>query len=169
MSDTSVPKEALRVTTCDTDETLAAASVLFNQYRHHCGEPPDADERTIGWLTDMVQSKMLTIYTASVDAPADAPPIGLATGHAIPASLIMGRFWQLRDLYVLPGSRRRGVAAALVGAVREAALAAGATRLSLVTEPDNQAALGLYRSLGFRTVEGLASLSLDLAPHEIRE
>ena len=25
-------------------------------------------------------------------------------------------------------------------------------------------ALGLYRSLGFRPVEGLASLSLDLAP-----
>ena len=169
MSDTSVPKHALRVTTCDTDETLAAAGVLFNQYRRHYGEPPDADERTVGWLTDMVRSKMLTIYTASVDSPADAAPIGLATGHAIPASLVMGRFWQLRDLYVLPGSRRQGAAAALVSAVREAALAAGAQRLSLVTEPDNHAALGLYRGLGFRPVEGLASLSLDLAPHEIRE
>ena len=169
MSDTPVPEEALRVTTCDTDETLAAAAVVFNQYRRHYGEPPDADERTIGWLTDMVRSHMLTIYTASVDPAADASPIGLATGHAIPASLVMGRFWQLRDLFVLPGSRRQGAAAALVGAVREAALAAGATRLSLVTEPDNQAALGLYRKLGFRPVDGLASLSLDLAPHEIRE
>ena len=169
MSDTSVPKAALRVTTCDTDETLAAASVLFNQYRRHYGEPPDADERAIGWLSDMVQSNMLSIYTASVDSAADASPIGLATVHAIPASLVMGRFWQLRDLYVLPGSRRQGAAAALVSAVREAALAAGATRLSLVTELDNQAALGLYRRFGFRPVEGLASLSLDLAPHEIRE
>jgi ribosomal protein S18 acetylase RimI-like enzyme len=169
MSDPSVPEEALRVTTCDTDETLAAASVLFNQYRHHYGEPPAAADRTIGWLTDMVQSHMLTIYTASVNSTADASPIGLATAHAIPASLVMGRFWQLRDLYVLPGSRRQGAAAALVSAVREAALAAGATRLSLVTESDNQAALGLYRRLGFRSVEGLASLSLDLAPHGIRE
>jgi ribosomal protein S18 acetylase RimI-like enzyme len=65
---------------------------------------------------------------------------------------------------VLPGSRRRGAAAALVGAAREAALAAGATRLSLVTETDNEAALGLYRRLGFRPVEGLETLSLELAP-----
>jgi ribosomal protein S18 acetylase RimI-like enzyme len=129
MSDTSVPRGTLRVTTCDTDETLAAASGLFNQYRHHYGEPPDGDERT----------------------------------------LAMGRFWQLRDLYVLAGSRRQGTAAALVTAVGEAALAAGATRLSLVTEPDNQAAIGLYRRLGFRPVEGLTSPSLELSPQAIKE
>lgn len=169
MSSTSVPNEAVRVVTCETDESLAAASVLFNQYRHHYGEPPDADGRTIGWLTDMVQSKMLTTFTAFVDPSEDAPPIGLATSHAVPASLTMGRFWQLRDLYVLPGFRRGGVAAALMSAAREAALAAGATRLSLVTEPDNQAALGLYRGLGFRPVEGLATLSLDLVSSDVRE
>lgn len=171
MSDISVPRDTLRVTTCDTDETLAAASGLFNQYRHHYGEPADGDGdgRTLSWLADMVQSRMLTVYTASVDSSVDTPPIGLATAHAIPASLVMGRFWQLRDLYVLPESRRQGAAAALVGAVREAALAAGATRLSLATEVDNQAALGLYRKLGFRPVEGLASLNLDFAPNAIRE
>jgi ribosomal protein S18 acetylase RimI-like enzyme len=169
VSDTSVPRDSFRVTPCDTDETLSAAGVLFNQYRHHYGEPPHQDERTLGWLTDMVRSNMLTVYTAFVDPSADAPPIGLATGHATPASLVLGRFWQLRDLYVLPGSRRRGAAAALVSAVREAALAAGATRLSLVTELDNQAALGLYRRLGFEPVAGLASLSLDLDPQAIRE
>lgn len=156
------------VTTCDTEETLAAASGLFNRYRHHYGESSGADERTLGWLTDMVQSNMLTVYTAFVDSSADAPPIGLATGHAVPASLAMGRFWQLRDLYVLPEARRRGAAAALVGAVREAARAAGATRLSLATEPTNQPALGLYRRLGFKPVEGLVSLSLDLAGQENR-
>jgi len=169
MSGTSLPRGTLRVATCDTDETLEAASRLFNQYRHHYGEPHDADERTLGWLTTMVRSDMLTVFTASVDSPANAPAIGLATAHAVPASLVMGQFWQLRDLYVLPGSRRRGAAAALVSAVREAALAAGATRLSLVTEPDNEAALGLYRRRGFRPVEGLASLSLDLAPHQVGE
>jgi ribosomal protein S18 acetylase RimI-like enzyme len=165
MSDTSGPRATLRVASCDTDELLAAASGLFDQYRHHYGEPTDTDERTLRWLTDMVRSNMLTVYTASVDSPVGAPAIGLATAHAVPASLAMGQFWQLRDLYVLPGSRRQGAAAALVGAVREAALTAGATRLSLVTEPDNHAALGLYRRLGFRHVEGLTSLSLDLAAH----
>lgn len=164
-----VPADAPRVTMCDTDETLAAASGLFNLYRHHYGEPPDADERTLGWLTDMVRSDMLTVYTASVNSPGDSPPIGLATGHAVPASLVMGRFWQVRDLYVLPASRRRGAAAALVSAVREAAIAAGATRLSLVTEPDNRAALELYRRFGFRPVDGLAALSLDLASNDGRQ
>ena len=48
MSDTSVPQDAVRVTSCDTDETLAAAGGLFNQYRRHYGESPDADERTMG-------------------------------------------------------------------------------------------------------------------------
>ena len=150
----------LRVTTCDSDEALAAATGLFNEYRHHYGVPADEDGRALGWLTDMVRSRMLTVFTASVDAS----PVGLATSHAIPASLAMGHFWQLRDLFVLPGYRRRGAAAALVGAVRDAALAAGATRLSLVTELDNEEALGLYRKLGFRPVEGLASLSLGLGP-----
>ncbi|MEU6137787.1 GNAT family N-acetyltransferase [Nocardioides sp. NPDC047086] len=164
MSDRSVPTATLQVTTCDTEEALAAAGVLFDHYRRHYGVPPeDTGERTVAWLTEMVRSNMLTVFTASVEPPAGSPPIGLATSHEVPASLAMGRFWQLRDLFVLPGARRQGAAAALVGAVRDAALTAGATRLSLVTETDNGAALGLYRRLGFRTVEGLRSLSLDLA------
>lgn len=163
MSDAAFTGDTVRVTTCETEETLAAASGLFNQYRHHYGQPSDADVRTLGWLIEMVESKMLTVYTASVGSRVDAPPVGIATAHSIPASLVMGRSWQLRDLYVLPGSRRHGVGAALVGAVREAALEAGAIRLSLVTEPDNAAGIGLYRRFGFRPVDGLLGLSLELA------
>lgn len=167
MYDSAASGSRLRVTTCDSDAAMAAASGLFNQYRHDYGQPPDSDECALGWLLEMVRSNMLTVYTASVDPSGNAPPIGLATAHSTPASLVMGCFWQLRDLYVLPASRRHGVAAALVRAVREAAVAAGATRLSLVTEPDNTAALGLYRALGFKPVEGLTSRSLDLAPETV--
>ena len=159
----------MRVTTCDTDETLGAASGLFDEYRHHYGQSSDVDERTRGWLTDMVRSGMLTVYTALEDSLPDAPPIGLATAHPVPASLALGHFWQLRDLYVLPSARGRGAGAALVDAVRGAAVAAGATRLSLVTELDNQDALRLYRRLGFEPVEGLVSLSLALDRPAIEE
>ncbi|WP_207085188.1 GNAT family N-acetyltransferase [Nocardioides sp. S5] len=152
-----------RVTSCDTDESLVAAAGLFNRYRHHYGES-DGDARAEGWLTEMVRSRQLAVWTASLTSELDGLPVGLATSHEMPASLVLGRSWQVRDLYVLPEARRGGVAAALLGAVRDAALAAGATRLSLVTEPDNAAALGLYRGLGFRPVEGLTPLSLDLAP-----
>lgn len=156
----------VRVTTCDTDEALAAASSLLVQYRRHYGQPPDADDRARGWLTDMARSGLLTVFTASAGGSPDAPPVGLATAHTVPATLAMGVSWQLRDLFVLPDARRRGVAVALVEAVRLAAVAAGATRLSLVTEPDNDASLGLYRALGFRPVEGLVSLSLDLGARD---
>ncbi|WP_224273979.1 GNAT family N-acetyltransferase [Nocardioides lacusdianchii] len=153
----------LRVTSCDTDETLAVAAGLFNHYRHHYGES-DGEARARDWLSEMVRTRQLMVYAAFMTSGPDDAPVGLATAHETPASLALGRFWQVRDLYVLPEARRRGVAGALVGAVRDAAVAAGATRLSLVTEPDNTAALGLYRGFGFRRVEGLTSLSLDLAP-----
>ena len=163
MDDIPISRGTVRITTCDTDATLAAASGLFEQYRHHYGAPPDGEDRTLGWLADMVRSRSLAVYTASVSPSVDAPPVGLATVHAVPASLALGQHWQVRDLYVLPESRGRGAATALMGAVREAALAAGATRLSLVTELGNRAALDLYRRLGFRPVEGLVSLTLDLS------
>lgn len=151
--------DAWQVMACTSDGDLATAAVLFDQYRQHYGARPGADGRSYGWLTEMVGSEVLSVYTA---CRSGAPPVGLATAHVAPASLALGQFWQLRDLFVIPASRRLGVAAALVRAVRDAALAAGATRLSLTTEPDNDGALGLYRDLGFRPVEGLVSLSLDL-------
>lgn len=163
VSDTPGREDELRVRTCDTDETLAPASVVFNRYRHHYGES-GGEALALGWLSEMVRSNLLTVYSASVTSQVGTLPVGLATAHAVPASLVLGRSWQLRDLYVLPEARRRGVAAALVGAVRDAAVASGATRLSLLTEPGNRAALDLYERLGFRPVEGLTSLSLDLAP-----
>jgi hypothetical protein len=88
-ADTGLMTEALRVTACDTDETLAAASILFNEYRHHYGQSPDGDERTLRWLIEMVRSNMLIVYTASVVSAVEAAVIGLATAHPIPASLVM--------------------------------------------------------------------------------
>ncbi|HKB38431.1 MAG TPA: GNAT family N-acetyltransferase, partial [Gemmataceae bacterium] len=81
----------------------------------------------------------------------------------LPASLRLGCSWQLRDLYVVPGARRRGVARALVGAVRQAATAARAIRLSVQTERGNIAALQLYRTSGFAQVEDLQILVLPLS------
>jgi GNAT superfamily N-acetyltransferase len=89
-------------------------------------------------------------------------PAGLATTVALPASLQLSCYWQLRDLYVVPGARRRGAGRALLNAVRKAAAAAGATRVSVQTEPGNTAALQLYRTSGFFPVEGIRVLMLPL-------
>ena len=54
------------------------------------------------------------------------------------------------------------MARALVGAVCQAATAAGAIRLSVQTEPSNIAALQLYRTSGFAPVEDIQILALLL-------
>jgi GNAT superfamily N-acetyltransferase len=144
-----------------TAAELADVAAVFDQYRHHYGEPVVAGQ-ALAWLTQHTGSGMLTIFTAH----AGGDLVGIATTVAGPASLRLGCFWQLRDLYVVPSARRRGAGRALVGAVRAAASAAGAIRLSVQTEPGNTAALALYRASGFLPVEDLHVLALDLPPSD---
>jgi GNAT superfamily N-acetyltransferase len=138
---------------------LTDVAGVFDQYRRHYGEPVVAGQ-TIAWLASYISAGTLAVFTAH----AGEELVGIATALALPASLRLGCSWQLRDLYVVPGARRRGAAQALVTAVRAAASAAGALRLSVQTEPGNTAALRLYRTNGFTPVEDLHILALDLQP-----
>jgi GNAT superfamily N-acetyltransferase len=138
-------------------EQLADAAEVFDQYRRHYGQPALAGQ-TLAWLTDQTGHRRLSVFVAHIGEDL----AGLATTVVVPASLRLGCSWQLRDLYVVPGARRRGVARALVGAVRQAAIAAGAIRLSVQTEPGNLAALQLYRTSGFVSVEDIQVLALPL-------
>ena len=130
---------------------LAGVAEIFDQYRRHYGEPVVAGQ-ALAWLADQAGSGKLTVFTAH----AGADLAGIATAATLPASLRLGCYWQLRDLYVVPGARRRGAGHALVSAVRAAASAAGAIRLSVQTEADNTAALQLYRTSGFTPVSQVA-------------
>jgi GNAT superfamily N-acetyltransferase len=140
-----------------TAEQLASVAEVFDQYRRHYGQPVVAGQ-TLAWLSDHTSHRRLSVFVAH----ARADLAGLATTVVVPASLRLGCSWQLRDLYVVPDARRRGVARALVGAVRQAATAAGAIRLSVQTEPSNIAALQLYRTSGFVPVEDIQILALPL-------
>jgi len=136
---------------------LAEMAELFDEYRRHYGEPA-APGQTLEWLRDNTGHGRLTVFTAH----AGRDLIGFATTVALPASLRLSCYWQLRDLFVAPGARRRGAARALLDAVRRAATAAGAIRLSVQTESVNAAALQLYRTSGFVPVEDLQVLSLPI-------
>ena len=140
-----------------TAEQLAGVAEVFDQYRRHYGQPVVAGQ-TLAWLSDQTSHRRLAVFAAHVGENL----AGLATAVALPASLRLGCSWQLRDLYVVSGARRRGVARALVDAVRQAATAAGAIRLSVQTEPSNIAALQLYRTSGFAPVEDIQILALPL-------
>jgi GNAT superfamily N-acetyltransferase len=56
----------------------------------------------------------------------------------------------LKELYVAPDNRRRGVGAALMGALRDlAASRPGCSRLEWTTDLSNEGARAFYRELGF--------------------
>src|SRR6185503_19944022 len=101
---------------------LTEVAALFDHYRQHYGEPA-APAQALAWLTRQTRSGQLTIFTARRGPDL----VGLATTVTVPASLVLGCFWQLRDLYVIPSARRCGAGRALLQAVRQAASAAGAT------------------------------------------
>ncbi|MGH8736274.1 MAG: GNAT family N-acetyltransferase [Burkholderiales bacterium] len=60
-----------------------------------------------------------------------------------------GKAAWLEDLVVRPDRRRRGIGRALLEHVAAQARADGVLRIMLLTDPDNERAHALYRSLGF--------------------
>ena len=79
-----------------------------------------------------------------------------------PASMVLSVFWQLRDLYVAPDHRRRGVGRALVDVVVADARAAGPASIDPQTGSATTGPLTLYRSAGFEVVSELTMLNLML-------
>jgi GNAT superfamily N-acetyltransferase/broad-specificity NMP kinase len=139
------------------DDGFASFVELFDRYRVHYGQPPDRD-RSERWLIDATTSGPMRAFLARVDGA----PAGICLIVICPASLALSEFWIVRDVYVDPQWRGKGVARALLDNVRAAAEARGALRLTLQTEDDNKAALRLYERYGFRPTTGLRHLSLPL-------
>lgn len=131
---------------------------LVDDYRVHYGAESDRD-RTERWLRGTASRARLRCYLATV-------PAGVAVGVALvfpsPMTVRLDELWVLRDLFVASEHRGHGVGRALVTRVRDDARAAGVPRIALQTEPDNDAARALYRSLGFIAPEGVVALSLAL-------
>lgn len=139
------------------DPGLAELSLLFDGYRRHHGQPPGGPASR-AWLEAGLTAGVLHGFLA---CEGDLP-VGMAIASPTPASLRLGTFWQLRDLYVDEPHRARGIGRDLVSAVCDAALADGALRVSLTTEAANAAALRLYSSMGFEPVHGYVALALQL-------
>jgi ribosomal protein S18 acetylase RimI-like enzyme len=142
-----------------THPAFDQVAALFDAYRAHYGQP-SSPEHTRSWLHDQV-----TQHRMSAAAAIRADHVcGFITATIMPASLILGTAWSIRDLYVAPYHRRSGIAHALLRHIIHNARAAGAHRVSLQTETDNVPALTLYTEAGFRPVTGLELLNLTLDP-----
>ena len=138
---------------------IEALAEIFDQYRAHYGEASDAS-RSASWLDENLGTGHLRVFVAEESAGF----VGFAITMDVPASLRLGHFWQIRDLFVLPTHRRLGVGRALLDSVRAAAIAASAVRLVVQTEDDNEAALRLYADSGYALIKGYCSLMLPLGP-----
>lgn len=149
----------VRALTAPTRAEVEQLAELFDRYRVHYGETADAS-RTASWLQGNTSSGRLEAFVAEDNGAF----VGFAITVTVPASLRLGHFWQIRDLFVLPNHRRRGVGRMLLDFIRAAATRAGALRLVLQTEADNTSALRLYAESGYTTVEGYCSLTLPLTP-----
>ncbi|WP_164842497.1 GNAT family N-acetyltransferase [Actinoplanes solisilvae] len=133
----------------DGTASWTSAAQLLDEYRQHYGANP-APEAVTAWLREQVEAARTRVYLAG-------PAEGICTVAVVPAALTLRTVWLVRDLYVRPEARRRGVARALLAAVAEEALASGAHRLSLQTESANVQAIELYGRIGF---EPLAEVTL---------
>jgi GNAT superfamily N-acetyltransferase len=141
------------------DDGFEAFVELFDRYRVHYGQAADLDGSR-AWLIDATTTGPMRAFLARVDGAA----AGICLIAIVPASLALGEFWMVRDVFVDPQWRRTGVARALLDAVRAAAQRRGALRLTLQTEADNVAALRLYERYGFGPVTGVRHLMLAVAP-----
>ncbi|MFL6078090.1 MAG: GNAT family N-acetyltransferase [Mycobacteriales bacterium] len=134
-------------------------AALFDDYRAHYGQT-SSPEITRYWLYDQIARHRMS---AAAAIRADQV-CGFITAAIMPASLMLGTAWSIRDLYVVPDHRRSGIAKALLQHIIHNARTAGAHRVSLQTEIDNIPALTLYTQAGFRPVTGLELLTLTLDP-----
>lgn len=132
-------------------------AALFDDYRAHYGQPPSS-RLAREWLHGQLAQHRMTIAAAIGAGRA----CGFVTTIVIPASLMLGTAWSIRDLYVAPQQRRSGIARALLQHVAGEARAAGASRVSVQTEAGNSPALRLYAAAGFQPVSDLELLNLSL-------
>ncbi len=146
-----------------TEAEIVALADIFDAYRAHYREEIEPGASAT-WLAEQLGSGRLTAFIAVLDGPL----LGFATTLDMPASLRLGHYWQIRDLFVVTDRRRLGIGRALLTAIRESATSAGALRLSVQTERDNAAARHLYEVSGFAPVDGYVGLSLPLEQDKSR-
>lgn len=143
--------------TAPTPDEIEGLAEIFDQYRAPYDAPSDAGSSS-AWLERYLRAGRLRAFVAEDRGHM----VGFATTTEIPASLRLAYLWQIRDLFVLRTHRRLGFGRALLASARAAAIEAGALRVALQTEEDNDAAHRLYTASGFSAVDGYLSFVLPL-------
>lgn len=145
-----------RLTAVD-DPLFAETADLLDEYRQYYGANP-APEAAAEWMLEQVMSERARIYVAGTVAEA----YGICSVAVVPAALTLRTAWLIRDLYVAPQARGKGVARSLLELVAHDARRGGAHRLSLQTEIANTRAIALYARGGYSVLTDVALMEHPL-------
>jgi ribosomal protein S18 acetylase RimI-like enzyme len=107
--------------------------------------PEGVRQRLVPGLAGLPTSRAWLAFEGDAPVGVCVGFIGFSTFNAMP-------LLNIHDLAVLPTSRGRGVARALLDAAEEYARAARCCKLTLEVQDDNHPALRLYERFGFRDV-----------------
>jgi ribosomal protein S18 acetylase RimI-like enzyme len=105
----------------------------------------------VGATPEQVAARMLTCQSVLTTflCEIDGQPVGFACLRLVPHIQGDEPYAELTDIYVDAPFRRRGVARALMARVEEAAQAAGASDVVIITGFDNEEAQAAYRAAGY--------------------
>jgi ribosomal protein S18 acetylase RimI-like enzyme len=124
---------------------LDAVAALFDAYRRFYGRPSDVAAAR-DWLRNRLRFGESRVLLARRNGEA----VGFAQLYPMFSSVRMARIWTLNDLFVLPATRRQGIARSLLDAAAEFAREDGAAAIQLETSRDNAAARATYRAAGWQ-------------------
>ncbi len=128
-----------------TPADVGEVAPLFDAYRQFYHKAPDV-EAARRFLFARLSKNESVLFLARQDGRA----VGFVHLYPVFSSIGLTRQWILNDLYVVPESRKLGVARALMKRARDLAQATRANCLTLETTSDNVAAQRLYESLGWK-------------------
>jgi len=123
--------------------------MLFMQ-EHELSPDPEKQRRALELM--LAEPARARVYVAR----AGKKVLAMAALHFTVSTAEGGKAAWLEDCIVHPDYRRRGIGHALLTYVLDQARAAGATRVTLLTDGDNERAQALYKRLGFAPSSMLA-------------
>lgn len=127
----------------DLPQLVALLGILFTQ-EHELS--PDASKQRRALEAMLEDPTRATVFVARDGAKV----LAMAALHYTTSTAEGGKSAWFEDMCVLPEERGKGIGPQLLGFVLDAARKAGALRVTLLTDGDNERAQALYRKLGFK-------------------
>jgi GNAT superfamily N-acetyltransferase len=126
----------------DLPRLVELLGLLFSQEREFTPDPDKQSEALEAILADRSRGRIFVAREGS-------ELVGMASLLYTISTAEGGKAALLEDLIVDPKHRRKGIGSKLINYVIQQARAEGVLRITLLTDLENDTALGLYRKLGF--------------------